>query len=103
MLVRYIEFRGTPRYVLEPGEDVIAWFAALEGMSEPEFERALRSGKVWALAAKRVRRRERRLRDTLQAEIAALGDRLKEVEEEAAALTMERNALGQRLARLGSE
>ncbi|ESY96673.1 hypothetical protein [Mesorhizobium sp. LNHC229A00] len=83
-LVRVISLRGRPRWVLEPGADSLEWLADVEGVSVRELSLAAREGALGRRVAGLVRRRERRSREVLEAQVQALRERAEDAEAEAA-------------------
>lgn len=102
-LVRVIAVRGRPRFVLEPGADVLDWTADVEGVSVGELAQAVREGALGRRVARLVLVRERRSREVLQAQVQALRERSEDAEAEVALLRAELRARERDLARYGLE
>lgn len=98
-VVRFITMRGNPTYVLEPGSDAFEWAADVEGVSVREMALAVREGALGREVARLVRRGERRSRDILAAQVAALKQRAEDAEDEALMLRAELKARERDLAR----
>ena len=88
-VVRFITMRGSPTYVLEPGSDAFEWAADIEGVSMREMALAVREGALGREVARLVKRGERRSREVLAAQVAALKQRAEDAEDEALMLRAE--------------
>lgn len=88
-LIRLICVRGSPRFVLEPGADVLDWAAAVEGVSVRDLAQSVRDGTLGRRVARLVRNAERRSRERADAELQALRERVEDLEAEAETLTAE--------------
>jgi hypothetical protein len=102
-VVRVISVRGRPRWVLEPGADSLDWVADTEGVSIGELAQAVREGALGRRVARLVQRRERRSRETLEAQVQALRERAEDAEAEAALRRAELGARQRDLARYGAD
>jgi hypothetical protein len=102
-LVRVIAIRGRPRFVLEPGADVLEWAADVEGVSVRELAQSVREGELGRRVARLVLRRERRSREIIEAQVQALRERAEDAETEATLLRAELHARERDLARYGAE
>ncbi|MER8817197.1 hypothetical protein NKJ36_25040 [Mesorhizobium sp. M0142] len=102
-LVRVITIRGRPRFVLEPGADVLDWAADVEGVSVRELAQAVREGSLGRRVARLVQRHERRSRQVVEAQVQALRERAEDAEAEAALLRAELSVRERDLARFGAD
>jgi len=101
--VRVISMRGRPRFVLEPGGDVVDWAADVEGVSVHELTQAVREGALGSRVARLAVHQERRSRGRLEAEVQALRERAEDAEAEALLLRGELRARERDLSRFGAE
>lgn len=98
-IVRVIIVRGQPKYVLEPGADALDWAADVEGVSKRELTDSVREGAVGRLVARAVKKRMRKSREAIEAQVQALRERAKDAEDEAATLWAELRARESQLAK----
>ena len=100
---RIITLRGKPKFVLEPGSQVIKFKAAREGVSVSKFIAAAREGSLGRRIAEEAIREEKTARLCAEAKVLALTERLKDIEEETAMLNIELRAARKELALRGAE
>ncbi len=87
-------------WALDPGEDILAYNAAKEGVSEKELIRLTRLTELGRRIVRRVRNTERKKQAFRDAEHA---QRVRHIAEEAAIIAGERNHAQRELARCGAE
>jgi hypothetical protein len=96
-IVRVITTKGRPWFILEPGEDVLQWAAAIEGVTRAELLVATRSGVLWQRIAKRAKR-EKKAAALAKLRALELESQLADAEDEVnrlrAAVRLERQEVG---------
>ncbi len=101
-LIRVVTTKGRPWFILEPGEEVLEWLAAVEGVALATLVDATRAGALWRGIARAVKLEKKR-RQLTEAQVAELKYHISEAEDEANQLRRELRLAEKELARLGAE
>jgi hypothetical protein len=97
-LIRVVTKKGRAWFVLEPGEEVLEWIAAVEGVSLAKLLSSSRAGVLWRRMAKAVKLEKRRRRLS-EAQGQELKKQIIEAENEAIRLRLELSDVEGELAR----